>query len=464
VTASAATVEIGRRSVTVKQLVVRLQVGLQESFPGRFWLEGEITGFKVARNGHAFFALKEEGAQIEAVAWRDHLARLPFTPEDGMQVLALVRRVDFYAPSGRLRLHVEKLEPNGIGALARALEERKARLRAEGLFDEARKRPIPLLPSAIGIATAPRSAALRDMLKILEQRFAERRILLRPCRVQGEGASADIAAALDDLNRDGSVDVIIVGRGGGSAEDLWCFNEEVVVRAIARSRIPVVSAVGHEIDWTLADLVADLRVPTPTAAAQRCMPERAGLEEKLSDRDRRLREALARRVDHARVRLRACAPALSDPARPVRERGLRLAGLAARATHAIGQVAAPRRARLERSVARLRGATPRTEAMAHDIDRLARQMRASVALYLSSAKHALAARAGQIDALSPLAVLDRGFSVARRADGSIVRDGGSLLAGENLDLRFAHGGAKARVLEGHAGTAGARASSVPRSG
>jgi exodeoxyribonuclease VII large subunit len=446
-TVPAASAKPARRALTVRELVSRLQLALHESFPTRFWVEGELSSVKAARNGHVWCCLKDGDAQLEAVIWRDDLRALRFSPVDGMHVLALVRKIDLYAPSGRLRIQLERIEPQGIGALARALEERKRKLAAEGLFDEARKRPLPLLPRAVGVATASSGAAVRDILKVLLQRFPERQIVVRPCRVQGEGAAADIAAALDDLNRDGVAEVIIVGRGGGSIEDLWAFNEEVVVRAIARSRVPVVSAVGHETDWTLADLAADVRSPTPSAAAARVMPDRRELEERLAACRTRLERALAHRVERARARLAAADVVLADPRRLVVERRLRLEALARRAREAMLLLPAARRSRLERVAARLGGSAPRPGAPRLELERLARRLTEAWQRRDVRARHDLGARAAQLEALSPLAVLARGFALARRADGAVVRDAAVLAPGEPLDLRFARGGARARVLE-----------------
>ncbi|HEY8515188.1 MAG TPA: exodeoxyribonuclease VII large subunit [Candidatus Binatia bacterium] len=447
-----------RRALTVRELAARLQGVLQERFPTRFWVEGELSNVKPARNGHVWCCLKDGDAQIEAVIWRDDLRALRFSPADGMHVLALVRRVDFYAPSGRLRIQLERIEPQGIGALYRALEERKQRLAAEGLFDEARKRPLPFLPRTVGVATAATGAAVRDILRILLQRFPDRHVIVRPCRVQGEGAAADVAAALDDLNRDGAAEVIIVGRGGGSIEDLWAFNEEVVVRAIARSRVPVVSAVGHETDWTLADLVADVRAPTPTAAAALVMPQRDELEERLATSALRLRRALAQRVERARSRLAAADVVLADPRRLVRERRLRLESLARRAREAMLTIPVSRRQRIDRIAARLGGCAPQPQARRLELERLGQRMTAAWERRFAGARHEVDARAAQLDALSPLAVLGRGFALARREGGAVVRDATTLSVGESLDLRFARGSARAQVLE----TSAESGAEVPR--
>lgn len=467
-TAPAAASRPTRRAVGVRRFVAHLKTGLAELFARRFWLEGEVSGYRVVR-GHAYFALKEDGEQVDAVIWARDRQRLTFTPEDGSQVLAQVRKVDFYGPSGRLSLHVDALEPHGVGALQKALEERRERLRAEGLFDESRKRPLPLLPRVVGIATAPGSAALEDVLEILEQRFAERRVLIRPCRVQGQGAAEDIAAAIDDLNRDGSPDVIIVGRGGGSMEDLWCFNEEAVVRAIARSRIPVIAGIGHEIDTTLADVAADLRCATPTAAAQRCLPDRGELEARLAAAAERLTGGMENRLELTRARLRACDAVLADPRKIVSERRLRLDGLGARAREALRaltplrrteidalatrarrtlvDLTPDRRRRLDRATAALRAREPRTDLHRSGLEQLGRRLESSMQATVERARSGLAERASHVNALSPLAVLSRGFSVARTGAGEIVRDAAALSVGDELRVTFARGAATTRVEE-----------------
>ena len=435
----------------VAELVARIRDRLETAFPVGFSVGGELGGFRVLPSGHAFGSLKEEGAQVEIAMWRDAVATLRFRPSEGMHVLARVRRVSFYAPQGRLRIEIERLQPAGQGAQARALEELRRRLGAEGLFDAARKRRLPLLPRRIGVATALHGAAIHDILQTIELRFADRGILIRPCRVQGDGAADDIAAAVDDLNRHGGVDVIIVGRGGGSAEDLWCFNHEAPVRAIARSRIPVVSAVGHEVDWTLVDLVADERAATPTAAAQRVLPERRALEAGLQDLGDRIDAGLARRVELARVRLRACEPVLADPRRLVIERRLRLEALAQRARRSLGALTPERRARLERHAHVLRRRLPDAAGLRAAFERSGESLRAAASQRFGLARHRFEALAGALEAFSPLGVLARGYALVQREDGRIVRDAAEVERGETLRARLARGTLRVAVEEAQRG-------------
>jgi exodeoxyribonuclease VII large subunit len=435
------------RALTVGRLVARIRDGLEASFPDSFWVEGELGAFRVVASGHAFGSLKEEGAQVEIVMWRDAVGSLRFRPAEGMHVLARVRRVDFYAPQGRLRVQIDRIEPDGVGARARALEELKARLAAEGVFAQERKRSLPVLPRAIGIATALHGAAVRDILQTLERRYADRRIVIRPCRVQGDGAAEDIASAVDELNRHGVVEVIIIGRGGGSADDLWCFNHEVVVRAVARSRVPVVSAVGHEVDWTLADLAADERAATPTAAAQRVVPERRVLEAALADLGERLCSALERRHELARARLRAGQAALADPRSLIVERRLRLAARAQRARRALERLTPERRARLDRLAHVLRRRLPDPAVLERRLERAGEALRAAAQARFALARSELEAQATRMQAFSPLGVLARGYALVRREDGRIARDARELERGEPLRIRLARGEAKVAVQD-----------------
>ncbi|TET42648.1 MAG: exodeoxyribonuclease VII large subunit [Elusimicrobia bacterium] len=253
---------------------------LEEEFP-EIWLEGEISNFTLHSSGHLYFSLKDEDAQINAIMYKWQAGQLEFVPENGMKVIAQ-GKISVFVKGGRYQIIVYGLKPIGIGALQQAFEQLKRKLEREGLFDKARKRPIPMLPQKIGIVTSPTGAAIRDILNIIERRFANVHILIHPVRVQGDRAAGEIAEAIAYVNeRFPSLDVLIVGRGGGSLEDLWPFNREIVARAIYNSRIPVISAVGHEVDYTIADFVADLRAPTPSAAAELVVTNKIELEKKI---------------------------------------------------------------------------------------------------------------------------------------------------------------------------------------
>ena len=292
-----------KQVISVTDITRQIKMSLEQRFP-RVWIQGEISNFRLHTSGHLYFTLKDEGAQISATMWRSRAAGLLFTPEDGMKVIAR-GGVTVYPPRGSYQIDVEQLTPVGIGELQIAFERLKQKLAAEGFFDEERKRPLPSFPERIGIITSETGAALQDMRTVLSRRFPCIEVILLPVRVQGAGASDEIAQALKEMNRYGNVDVIIVGRGGGSLEDLWAFNEEVVARAIAASEIPVVSAVGHEIDFTIADFVADLRAPTPSAAAELVVPDRLELLEVIRNNEYTMRQSLAQMISTNRERVRS---------------------------------------------------------------------------------------------------------------------------------------------------------------
>jgi exodeoxyribonuclease VII large subunit len=329
-------------------------------------------------------------------------AGIRFTPENGMEVLCF-GRVSLYGVRGDLQLYVDKMEPRGQGALYLAFEQLKKKLAAQGLFAAERKRPLPFLPNSIGIVTSDKGAALHDMLRIIGDRFPERRIVIRPVKVQGDGAAREIAAGIEDLNRFGAVDVIIAGRGGGSLEDLWAFNEEVVARAIYNSRAPVVSAVGHEIDFSIADLVADRRAPTPTAAAEMVLPKKAELQATVASLDAALMRAMEWRLETAREQWRVLLKRLSDPGRKLREHQQSLDEL---------------------SVALLRRFQDRIRRCRDELKRVS----------------------GRLEALSPLACLERGYSIAHKLpEERIVKDAASLNIGDHLRITFTRGKAVCRV-------------------
>jgi exodeoxyribonuclease VII large subunit len=386
--------------LTVSQLNQLVQEALHTNV-GECWVVGEISNFRVPPSGHFYFSLKDPRSQIPAVMFRSANALLPFRPEDGMQVIAR-GRVGVYEVRGTLQFYVDAMEPRGIGGVQLALEQLKQRLAAEGLFAEERKRRLPFLPRAVGIVTALSGAAIHDLLVVLEDRFPGVRAVVRPVRVQGSGAAQDIADAIGELNRVAGVDVLIVGRGGGSLEDLWAFNDERVARAIAGSRTPVVSAVGHESDITIADLVADRRAPTPTAAATLVVPDHRELTSRLDTLTQGLRAAVQRELRQCRQRLTQQTRALRDPRQVLKAHQLRADELSERAIRALAAII-----------------------------RLARQR-----------LHGASAR---LHALSPLAVLQRGYSITRRPGGSVVRDAAALHIGEHLEVTFAHGVAGVHV-------------------
>ncbi len=415
----------GERAVlTVAELTEQLRAALEERFPA-VWVEGEISNFRLYGSGHAYFTLKDADAQLRCVLFRNRGRRIKFEPADGLHVMAF-GSVEVYAQRGEYQLVVELLEPRGLGALQLAFEQLKARLQAEGLFDQARKRELPRFPRKIGIVTSPSGAAIRDMLRVIGRRFGDLHIVIAPCRVQGEGAAEEIAQGLHDLNALGDVDVIIVGRGGGSLEDLWAFNEEVVARAIAGSKTPVISAVGHEVDFTIADFVADLRAPTPSAAAELVVREKQAVVDALDD--------LARRLHHAARR------PLSDLERRVDETTLRLR----RGTHAEWRRAAHR---VELATAALRASSPvaRVANGRHRLERLDARLRNEIRHALARSRHRLGETVGRLGSLSPLAVLGRGYSLTRTVEGRIVRSARQVKAGDDVRVLLHEGTLDCRV-------------------
>jgi exodeoxyribonuclease VII large subunit len=293
--------ESGLKALSVSDLTRQVKRLLEEDIGGVF-VEGEISNWRVSPAGHAYFILKDEKAQISCVMFRSALSRVKFAVKDGQQVL-VAGRVTVYEARGQYQILVERIQEAGLGVLFQRFNELKKKLEAEGLFAPERKKELPMLPQKIGIVTSPSGAALRDILNVLGRRFAGLDIYIAPCRVQGAEAPGEIVAAIKRLNRHGEVEAIIAGRGGGSIEDLWAFNEEIVARAIAASKIPVISAVGHETDFTIADFVADLRAPTPSAAAELVVADREELFRRLTGLASRLRQAMVSRVEQARLRL-----------------------------------------------------------------------------------------------------------------------------------------------------------------
>ena len=389
------------RFFTISELNQIIKGTLEQELDG-LWVVGEVSNFRVPPSGHYYFTLKDDKSQISAVMFRRQGLGLAFAPENGMEVLCF-GKVSLYPVRGDLQLYVENMEPRGHGALYLAFEQLKKRLSAEGLFAEARKKALPFLPASIGIVTSEKGAALRDMLRIIGDRYPDRRIIVRPVRVQGEGAAKEIASGITELGGSGQVDVMIVGRGGGSLEDLWAFNEEIVARSIFASPVPVISAVGHEIDFTIADFVADLRAPTPTAAAEVVVPRRSELVDQVMDLEEQLSSWMRRKLDLAREDWRGFVKRLADPERKLRE------------------------------------TQQRVDELSVDLVRRWRDR-------MRQLKDQLVQEGGRLDALSPLAVLARGYSIAHKIpEEKLVKDTASLDIGDFLRVTFAKGKAICRV-------------------
>ena len=436
-----------RAVLTVSQLSQQLAAVMEERFPA-VWVEGEISNFKVYGSGHAYFTLKDEGAQLRCVLFRNRGRRVRFEPRDGLHVMGF-GAVEVYAQRGEYQLVVELLEPKGLGALQLAFEQLKERLQAEGLFSPARKRPLPRFPRKIGIVTSPSGAALRDMLRVIGRRFGEIHIVVAPARVQGDGAAAEVAQGIRELNALGGVDVIIVGRGGGSLEDLWAFNDEMLARTIVASKIPVISAVGHEVDFTIADFVADVRAATPSNAAELVVKEKRAVVESLADLSARLGRGMVRVLAGHRDRLERARGrrVLTDPARPLRDLARRLDDARARLRRAA--LAADGRA--ERRVALadrgLRTLSPvaRTLNGRRALTDLQGRLGRGLHRRLDRARHGLGGAAGRLDSLSPLAVLSRGYSLTRTPEGRIVRSWREIGAGAAVRVLLHEGSLDCRV-------------------
>ncbi|HSL21214.1 MAG TPA: exodeoxyribonuclease VII large subunit [Vicinamibacterales bacterium] len=440
-----------RRVFSVSELTGAIRETLESRF-FEVWVEGELSNCKVWNTtGHLYFSLKDEHAQIKAIMFRSSLRAVRFTPEDGLRVIAR-GRVSVYEPKGECQFVCAFLEPHGFGARQLAYEQLKKRLQAEGLFDPARKRPLPSLPRKIGIVTSLDGAALRDIIKVLRRRYPNAHLVIRPTRVQGEGAASEIARAIRDIGRVAGVDVAIVGRGGGSVEDLWAFNEERVARAIAASPVPVISAVGHEVDFTIADFVADLRAPTPSAAAELVVKAKDDYCVRIDRLSQRLGGSVRHDLQRRRARVQTLLARRGFGAFTARVamRGRHVAEL----THALQRGMAERLAGCERRTTRLR---LRLEAL--DLRRRLAWMRNRLQgadgriEAAQRRRHAvvdgrLRALAGRLETLSPLAVLARGYSVTWNADRSaIIRTAAAVNPGSRVHVTLHEGELACDVVE-----------------
>jgi exodeoxyribonuclease VII large subunit len=415
---------------------------------GVLWIQGEISNFKHHSSGHMYFSLKDDRAQLKAAFFRNSNLYLKFRPEDGLEVI--VRgRISVYEPRGDYQLIVEYMEPKGLGALQLAYEQLKEKLRKEGLFDDAHKVALPLLPHKIGIVTSPTGAAIRDMLRILKRRNASLHVLLYPAKVQGAGASEEIAAGVRYFNTRGDIDVIILGRGGGSIEDLWAFNEEIVARAIYQSRIPIISAVGHEVDFTIADFVADLRAPTPSAAAEMVSGARDDLRATVTSLSGRLLRAMRRGIERRRLELERLARnrAFSIAPNMIRDLQQRFDEATLRLTQAMREYASAIRHYHEVLQTRLVKVNlrqiigRRREVVARNRQHLLSLIKARLQMERSRLQLAT----GRLDALSPLAILKRGYAICKDEQGAILRDAVAVSPGDRIAVSLARGGLDCRV-------------------
>jgi exodeoxyribonuclease VII large subunit len=435
------------RALSVSELNERIQGVLETDFFD-VWVEGEVSNLKAADSGHLYFSLKDERAQLRAVAWRTQARLLRFKPKDGQKVLAR-GSVKVYAPRGDYQLQVEVLEPLGKGSLQQAFEDLKEKLQKEGLFDAARKRSLPILPRRVGIVTSPTGAVIRDFLRVLRRRYRNLDVLLYPARVQGEGAGFEVAQGVRVLGRLG-LDVVIVARGGGSLEDLWAFNEEVVARALAASPVPTISAVGHETDFTIADFVADVRAATPSAAAEMVVQAKEELRARLAHLDSRAQAASRLRLTRVRSRLEAVTAHRVFEA----ERG-RLRTGAQRTDELQRRCLAALARRRERARDEVRRVAERLSAFRFERQVHERRQRlqlrderlgAAWRGALESRRAGLGRAAGKLDALSPLAVLSRGFAVVFDASGErVLRRARDAAPGDALRIRLQEGALRASV-------------------
>lgn len=385
-----------RNAFSISEITKRIK-SLLENEVGTVWVTGEVSNFRQQGSGHCYFTLKDEGAQLKCVMWRSTAQRTSVLPADGMQVNAR-GEVTVYEPYGQHQLVVSSVQPSGIGALQQAYEALKAKLSEEGLFASERKRPLPRWPKTVGVATSGTGAAVRDVIDVISRRMPTTDIIVRPTVVQGASAAPDIVSAIREFNEHGGSEVLIVGRGGGSLEDLWAFNEEPVVRAVVESRIPVISAVGHEIDYTLSDFAADMRAATPSAAAEIVVPDRGEIQQHVISAHRELFGRLRERVGRAEERLAsAWSPEI------------------------------------------VRRITDRIDRSSQDIDRLAEHMGRNAERVVSGRVGRMRNLAGRLNALSPLRVLSRGFAVAEQEDGELIVDASDVNPKDRFRVRLNRG-------------------------
>jgi exodeoxyribonuclease VII large subunit len=417
---------------------------IKDILEGKFyelWVEGEISNLRIPPSGHLYFTLKDDSSQIRAVLFRLQARALRFIPEDGLHVICC-GRISVYEKRGEYQLILETMEPKGVGALQLAFLQLKDKLEKEGFFDPGRKKPIPMFPQTIGIVTSPTGAVIRDMLHIIERRFKNVRIVLYPVRVQGEGAGLEIAGGIDYFNALNEVDVIIVGRGGGSIEDLWAFNEEEVARAIYHSKIPIVSAVGHETDYTIADFVADLRAPTPSAAAELVVKDKREVKEILDQWEDRLENQMLQILQESGAEVSYLRKRLRDPKKMIEESILKVDDFINRIRLSALWVIRRKREKnlhLDQGLA-LRNPIRGVENLRPVVSGLEKNLFQNIRYFLEMKKQTMRGLLGKLDSLNPLAVLERGYSITRKIPSlQILKDSSAVEAGEEVEVKLFRG-------------------------
>lgn len=420
---------------------------LESHFP-MIWVEGEISNLARPSSGHLYLTLKDAQAQIRAAMFKGRNQRLGFTPKDGMQVLVRAK-LSLYPARGDYQLIIDQMEEAGDGVLRRAFEQLKQKLTAEGLFADEYKQPLPSLPKHIGVITSPTGAAIQDILTVLQRRFPAIPVSLYPVSVQGDNAAPDIVAAIEKSNKQKLCDVLIIGRGGGSLEDLWAFNEEIVARAIAASEIPIVSAVGHETDFTIADFVADQRAATPSAAAELVSPDQLEMLDLLNSFEQLLNFHLSAVFTQARQKLHALQKRTRHPGQRLRDLSQRLDELESRIKNSQQHFLKHKQAELNAASAKLKLFIPshHIDQLNHQNQALSKQLGLAMAQKLQQCSQQLQLSAQQLNSVSPLATLQRGYAIISNKQGNIIKNSRQLKAGEIINTRLHAGGFSAQVLD-----------------
>ncbi|MEJ2659579.1 MAG: exodeoxyribonuclease VII large subunit [Desulfobacteraceae bacterium] len=430
----------GRRIYSVSELTAHIKRLLEDQFP-MVWISGEISNLKVPSSGHAYFTLKDKQAQMAAVMFRGQLRQLKFALDDGISLVGL-GRVTVYEPRGSYQIILEYAEPMGVGALQVAFEQLKQKLLEEGLFSDAHKSPLPFLPERPGIITSPTGAVVQDIIKIARRRFPGMAMDVYPVRVQGAEAAEQIVAAIKAANRLARNDVLVLARGGGSLEDLASFNSERVARAIFASRIPIVSAVGHETDFSIADFVADLRAPTPSAAAEIVVPIKSELTHRCMELSGRIHRALRNTIQRNRDRLAQCRRMLIHPGKKVQDQKLHLDQLTQRLKRSLDMQARHQRSRLEQTRARLSNRNPDKMVATYNVklELLRNKLLQSINIITSRNNEKVKAALAVLRAVDPHSVLNRGYSITRTVPhGRVVTDARTVHGGQPLEIRLAKG-------------------------